>query len=67
MEFVVALLELFFHKSRDEATRIMLQVHQKGMGVCGIFTREIAETKVRQVVTYARDNQHPLQCTYEPE
>ncbi len=67
MEFVVALLEIFFHKSRDEATRIMLQVHQKGMGVCGIYTREIAETKVRQVITYARENQHPLQCTYEPE
>lgn len=67
MEFVVILLERFFRKTREEATRIMLHVHQKGMGVCGVFTREVAETKVRQVLDFARENQHPLQCTMEPE
>lgn len=67
MEFVVNLIELFFRKSREEATQIMLHVHQKGVGICGVFTREIAETKVRQVLTYAQEHQHPLQCTYEPE
>ena len=67
MEFVVRVLEQFFHKNREEATRIMLHVHQKGMGICGIFTREVAETKVQQVMLYAAQNQHPLQCTLEPE
>ncbi len=67
MEFVVILLERFFRKTREEATRIMLHVHQKGMAVCGVFTREVAETKVRQVLDFARENQHPLQCTMEPE
>jgi ATP-dependent Clp protease adaptor protein ClpS len=67
MEFVVTLLELLFHKTREEATRIMLHVHQKGVGICGVFTREIAETKVRQVLGYAQEHQHPLQCTFEPE
>lgn len=67
MEFVVRVLERFFHKNREEATRIMLHVHQKGMGICGVFTREVAETKVRQVMLYAAENQHPLQCTMEPE
>ena len=67
MEFVVRVLERFFHKNRDEATQIMLHVHQKGMGVCGLFTREVAETKVQQVMLYAAQNQHPLQCTMEPE
>ena len=67
MEFVVVVLERFFYKNREEATRIMLHVHQKGIGVCGLYTREIAETKVRQVAAFAQDHQHPLQCTLEPE
>jgi ATP-dependent Clp protease adaptor protein ClpS len=67
MEFVVRVLERFFHKNREQATHIMLHVHQKGMGICGVFTREVAETKVRQVMLYAAENQHPLQCTMEPE
>jgi ATP-dependent Clp protease adaptor protein ClpS len=67
MEFVVRVLERFFHKNREEATHIMLHVHQKGLGICGVFTREVAETKVRQVMLYAAENQHPLQCTMEPE
>ncbi len=67
MEFVVRVLERFFHKNREEATHIMLHVHQKGMGICGVFTREVAETKVRQVMLYAAENQHPLQCTMEPD
>jgi ATP-dependent Clp protease adaptor protein ClpS len=67
MEFVVIVLERFFHKNREDATRIMLHVHQKGLGICGVFTREVAETKVRQVMLYAAENQHPLQCTMEPE
>jgi ATP-dependent Clp protease adaptor protein ClpS len=67
MEFVVVVLERFFYKNREEATRIMLHVHQKGIGVCGIYTREIAETKVKQVLAFAQENQHPLQCTSEPE
>jgi len=67
MEFVVVVLERFFYKNREEATRIMLHVHQKGIGICGLFTREIAETKVRQVMLFASQNQHPLQCTLEPE
>ena len=67
MEFVVIVLERFFQKNREEATRIMLHVHQKGIGICGIFTREVAETKVRQVMVFASENQHPLQCTMEPE
>jgi ATP-dependent Clp protease adaptor protein ClpS len=67
MEFVVRVVERFFHKNREEATRIMLQVHTKGIGICGVYTREVAETKVRQVMLYAQENQHPLQCTMEPE
>ncbi len=67
MEFVVVLIERVFHKNREEATQIMLHVHQKGVGVCGIFTREVAETKVRQVLGFAKERQHPLQCTMEPE
>ena len=67
MEFVVRVLERFFHKNREEATQIMLHVHQKGMGICGLYTREVAETKVQQVMLYAAQNQHPLQCTMEPE
>ena len=67
MEFVVLILERFFHKNREEATQIMLHVHQKGIGVCGVFTYEVAETKVTQVVDFARRHQHPLQCTMEKE
>jgi len=67
MEFVVVVVERLFYKNREEATRIMLHVHQKGVGVCGLYTREIAETKVRQVMLFASQNQHPLQCTMEPE
>jgi ATP-dependent Clp protease adaptor protein ClpS len=67
MEFVVHVLERFFEKSREEATRIMLHVHRRGVGVCGVFTYEVAETKVTQVMDQARQNQHPLQCTIEKE
>lgn len=67
MEFVVFVLERFFNKSREEATRIMLHVHQHGVGVCGVFTYEVAETKVAQVLDLARRNEHPLQCTMEKE
>lgn len=66
MDFVVHVLEVFFSMPRDKATQIMLQVHTQGKGVCGIFTREIAETKVYQVNTFSRENQHPLLCTLEP-
>ena len=58
-------LKRFFSMNMDEATRVMLHVHQKGVGVCGIFTYEVAETKVNQVMDFARQNQHPLQCTLE--
>ena len=67
MEFVVLVLQRFFRKSREEAVQIMLSVHTRGSGVCGVFTAEIAETKVRQVLSFSRDNKHPLQCTMEPE
>jgi ATP-dependent Clp protease adaptor protein ClpS len=67
MEFVVHVLERYFSKNTEEATRIMLHVHQKGVGVCGVFTFEVAETKVNQVMDLARKNQHPLQCTLEKE
>lgn len=67
MEFVIYVLEQFFAKSLDEATRIMLNVHQTGIGVCGVFTYEIAETKVYQVQDLARRNEHPLQCTMEKD
>ena len=67
MEFVVVVLQRFFRKTREEATRIMLHVHQKGIGICGVYTREVAETKVRQVMMFSSENQHPLQCTMEPE
>lgn len=65
MEFVVHVLERFFQKTRDEATNIMLHVHKRGVGVCGVFTYEVAESKVTQVMDLARQNQHPLQCTIE--
>jgi ATP-dependent Clp protease adaptor protein ClpS len=67
MEFVVLVLEKFFGKNRSEATRIMLHVHQRGVGMCGVFTYEVAESKVSSVVDYARRHQHPLQCTLEKE
>jgi ATP-dependent Clp protease adaptor protein ClpS len=67
MEFVVHVLERFFSKNREDATRIMLHVHHKGVGVCGIYTFEVAETKVAQVIEFARQHQHPLQCTMEKE
>jgi ATP-dependent Clp protease adaptor protein ClpS len=67
MEFVVHVLERFFNKSREEATRIMLHVHTRGVGVCGVYTYEVAETKVTQVMDLARQNQHPLQCTIEKD
>ncbi len=67
MEFVVHVLERFFQKNREEATRIMLHVHRRGVGVCGVYTYEVAETKVTQVMDLARQNQHPLQCTIEKE
>ena len=67
MEFVTWVLERFFNKSRDSAVQIMLHVHQTGVGVCGIFTYEVAETKVAQVVESARRHQHPLQCTMEKD
>jgi ATP-dependent Clp protease adaptor protein ClpS len=65
MEFVVHVLERFFQKGREEATQIMLHVHQHGVGECGIYTYEVAETKVTQVMDFARKNQHPLQCVME--
>ncbi|MGI9332079.1 MAG: ATP-dependent Clp protease adapter ClpS [Gammaproteobacteria bacterium] len=65
MEFVVHVLEQFFAHEREQAVRIMLQVHTQGKGVCGIYSREIAETKVSQVNEYSRENNHPLLCTME--
>ena len=65
MEFVVLCLQRFFRMDMEAATRVMLHVHQKGVGVCGTFTYEVAETKVSQVIDFARQNQHPLQCTLE--
>lgn len=67
MEFVVHVLERFFAKDHDEAMHIMLCVHQKGVGVCGVYPREIAELKSTQVMDMARRHQHPLQCTIEKE
>ena len=67
MEFVVHVLERFFNKNHQEATRIMLHVHRRGVGVCGVFTFEVAETKVNQVMDLARKQQHPLQCTIEKD
>jgi ATP-dependent Clp protease adaptor protein ClpS len=67
MEFVVHILERIFGKGRDEAYQIMLHVHHHGVGICGIFTFEVAETKVAQVIEFARRHEHPLQCTMEKE
>lgn len=65
MEFVVQVLEQFFHMSQEKATEIMLHVHTRGLGVCGVFTRDVAETKVADVNDYSRTHQHPLLCTME--
>ncbi len=67
MDFVVRVLEHFFHKSREQATVIMLKVHNEGVGLCGVFPRDVAETKVNQVVDFAREHQHPLQCVMEED
>jgi ATP-dependent Clp protease adaptor protein ClpS len=67
MEFVVHVLERFFGMGQEQATQVMLHVHQRGVGVCGVFTYEIAETKVTQVMDLARQHQHPLQCTIEKD
>jgi ATP-dependent Clp protease adaptor protein ClpS len=67
MEFVVHVLERFFSKGQEDATRIMLHVHNHGVGICGVYTYEIAETKVTQVIDFARQHQHPLQCTMEKD
>ncbi len=65
MEFVVMVLKRFFRMDLEQATRVMLHVHQRGVGVCGVYPYEVAETKVTQVMDFARQNQHPLQCTLE--
>jgi ATP-dependent Clp protease adaptor protein ClpS len=65
MEFVITVLRRYFNKSPDEATRIMLHVHHHGVGECGVYTYEVAETKVTQVMDFARKHQHPLQCIME--
>ena len=65
MEFVVEVLEKFFAMGREKATQVMLTVHTRGKGVCGVYTHEIAETKVAQVNAYSRQHQHPLLCTME--
>ena len=67
MEFVVIVLQRFFHLSSEIAVQIMLNVHTRGSGGCGVYTDEIAETKIRQVLNFATENEHPLQCTMEPD
>jgi len=67
MEFVITILERYFNKQAEDATRIMLHVHQNGVGICGVYTFEVAETKVTQVMDFARQHQHPLQCTMEKD
>lgn len=67
MEFVVHVLEKYFHLNREAATRVMLTVHTEGRAVCGIFTRDVAETKAELTNSYARENQHPLMCQIEPD
>jgi ATP-dependent Clp protease adaptor protein ClpS len=66
MDFVVGVLQMVFTMTREQATQVMLQVHRTGMGTCGVFTKEIADTKVHQVLEIAQEHQHPLQCTMEP-
>jgi ATP-dependent Clp protease adaptor protein ClpS len=65
MEFVVLVLQKFFSMTRERATQVMLKVHREGVGVCGVFPRDVAATKVQQVAAYARKHQHPLQCVME--
>ena len=65
MEFVVVVLETFFSLNREQATQIMLKVHREGMGVCGVYPKDVASTKVEQVGSFARQHQHPLQCVME--
>ncbi len=65
MEFVVETIQRFFNKTREQATQIMLKVHTEGVGVCGVYPQDIAETKMNQVMTYAKEAQHPLQCVVE--
>ncbi len=65
MEFVVRVLKQYFGMNEEKATQVMLHVHQRGQGVCGVFTRDVAETKVVQVSEYARENEHPLKCVME--
>jgi ATP-dependent Clp protease adaptor protein ClpS len=67
MEFVVLVLQRYFGKNHEEAEQIMLHVHRRGVGICGVYTYEVAETKVTQVIDYARRHEHPLQCTLEKE
>jgi ATP-dependent Clp protease adaptor protein ClpS len=67
MEFVILVLQKFFNKNYDDAQAIMLDVHKQGFGVCGIYTYEVAESKVAKVIKYARDNGHPLRCSTEPD
>ena len=67
MDFVVHILEAFFNLPREKATNVMLNVHTKGNGVCGVYTRDVAETKVELVNDYSRQNQHPLLCTMETD
>jgi ATP-dependent Clp protease adaptor protein ClpS len=67
MEFVVLVLERFFNKSEQDAMKIMLHVHQRGVGICGVYPYEVAEEKVTQVMDFARKHQHPLQCTLEKD
>ncbi len=67
MEFVIYVLQRFFQKSIEDATKIMLHVHQNGVGICGVFTYEVAETKVTQVMDIAHQHDHPLQCTMEKD
>jgi ATP-dependent Clp protease adaptor protein ClpS len=67
MEFVVHVLEHVFGMNQEEATQVMLHVHRRGVGVCGVFTYEVAETKVNRVMDFAQKNQHPLQCTLEKD
>ena len=67
MDFVVLLLEQFFNLNRAAATQVMLAIHTKGIGVAGVYTREIAETKVAQVNDFSREHQHPLKCTMEAD
>ncbi len=67
MDFVISVLEHFFNKGSEDATQIMLEVHRKGVGIAGVYTYEVAETKVEQVTNFSRQHEHPLQCTMEKE